>query len=75
MESVVTTQTTADIKIMMSDMPIPAWDTTHDSRRKSITPQMFSRHGISTPWKMKNIKGKQLDKGYTFRYTCICYSK
>ena len=26
--------------------PMPAWPTTQVSRRKSITPQMFSRHGI-----------------------------
>ena len=31
-------------------VPIPAWATTHERRRKSITPQMLSRHRMSTPW-------------------------
>ena len=46
---VVITQTIADIPIMMSDWKIPACATTQDRRRKSMTPHMLRRHGISTP--------------------------
>lgn len=49
-DSVVITHTTNDMNIISSDCAIPACATTHASRRKSITPQMFNRHGISTPW-------------------------
>lgn len=49
-DNVVITQTTNDMNIMSSVCAIPACATTHASRRNSITPQMFNRHGISTPW-------------------------
>lgn len=48
--SVVMTQTTADIPIMTVVCRMPACATTHESRRNSMTPHMFSRHGIRTPW-------------------------
>lgn len=48
--SVVMTQTAADIPIMMMLCSMPACATTHDSRRKSITPHILSRHGMRTPW-------------------------
>lgn len=48
--SVVMTQTAADIPIMMTLCNIPACATTQDNRKKSITPHMFKRHGIRTPW-------------------------
>lgn len=47
--SVVMTQTTADSPIMPTVWRMPACATTHESRRKSITPHMFSRHGMRTP--------------------------
>ena len=48
--SVVMTQTTADIPIMMMVCRMPACATIHESRRNSMTPHMFNRHGIRTPW-------------------------
>ena len=48
--SVVMTQTAADIPLMMTLCSMPACATTHDNRRKSITPHILSRHGIRTPW-------------------------
>lgn len=48
--SVVMTQTTADIPIMTMVSRMPACATTHESRRNSMTPHMFNRHGIRTPW-------------------------
>lgn len=48
-DNVVVTQTTADIAMISRVCPIPAWATTHAKRRNSITPQIFNRHGISTP--------------------------
>ena len=55
MERVVTTVTSADNKIMTADQPIPAWPTTHVSRRNSITPQMFNRHRSMTPFNQPNF--------------------
>lgn len=34
---------------------MPDCATTHDKRRNNITPHMFSRHGISTPWIQPNF--------------------
>lgn len=48
--SVVMTQTTADIPIMTMLCRIPACATTQESLKNSITPHMFSRHGMRTPW-------------------------
>lgn len=48
--SVVMTQTTADIPIMTMVCRMPACATTHESLRNSMTPHMFNRHGIRTPW-------------------------
>lgn len=50
MEVVVITHTTAEMAMIRRVCPIPDCATTQDNRRKSITPQMLSKHGISTPW-------------------------
>lgn len=52
-ERVVMTQTTAEMSMMTRESPMPACETTHEMRRNSITPQMFSRHGIKTPYEQK----------------------
>ena len=46
MESVVTVVTTPDRMMMTIAWPIPACPTTHDRRRKIMTPKMLSRHRI-----------------------------
>ena len=47
--------TNAESKIITTDKPIPAWPTTHVSLKKSITPQIFSKHGMSTPLIQPNL--------------------
>ena len=46
MESVVMVVTTAERRMTTMACQIPAWPTTHDSRKKIITPKMLSRHRI-----------------------------
>lgn len=48
-ESVVMTQTTAEMAIIINDHRMPDSATTQLRRKKSMTPQMLSRHGMSTP--------------------------
>jgi hypothetical protein len=49
-DKVVITQTRAEMPMIINDSKIPDCPTTQERRRNSITPQMFKRHGISTPW-------------------------
>lgn len=53
--SVVVTQTVDDIPMIPLLCRMPACATTHESRRNSITPHMFSRHGMKTPWIHPNL--------------------
>lgn len=48
-ESVVMTQTTAEMAIIINDHRMPDSATTQLRRKKSMTPQMLRRHGMSTP--------------------------
>ena len=48
-DNVVKVVTTADKRMMTVAKPIPAWPTTQDSLKYSITPHMFRRQPNSTP--------------------------
>ena len=45
----VTMVTTVANNIITKDSPIPACPTIHESLKNMMTPQIFSRHGKSTP--------------------------
>lgn len=48
-EKVVMTIIISDIKIIATESNMPACPTIQGSLKKSITPQILSRHGVNTP--------------------------
>lgn len=48
-EKVVMSIIISDIQIIITESNIPACPTIQGSLRKSITPHILSRHGVSTP--------------------------
>lgn len=55
MDNVVRVVTTADRSTMTVAKPIPAWPTTHESRKYSITPHMLRRQPNNTPLIQPNL--------------------
>lgn len=51
-------------------LPTPAWPTTQERRRKSITPQMLRRHRTKTPWIQPNLVAPS--PSFCPKFSCVC---